>query len=248
MLNFLDEFFIIITALIVGSVSNMLIYRLPRTLPIGMSRSKCTTCNHTLGWKSLIPLLSYLFQKGKCAYCTHKISLRYFLVESISVIVFLLLYKTTPPQEWAVTVSVFICLHCLFWIDIETQFLPNILTYIVIMIGIIHGIYTETLPNSILGLISGSSTLYMIGKIGKWIYKKDTIGFGDIKLMAGLGSIVGVVAILKTLYLSFFIGGIIGIFLIILKRKSRKEYIPFGPFIISAFYIVIYMDPFPYVF
>ncbi len=119
--------------------------------------------------------------------------------------------------------------------DLATYRLPNMGTYSLLGIGLLQGYYHHTLPNCVTGAITGSLVLTIIRTIGTLIFKRDTLGIGDIKLAAGLGGYFGMTHILWTLYWSFILGGLIGIgYRYGLQKDTNKEYLPFGPLIIAA--------------
>ncbi|MEK9658214.1 MAG: prepilin peptidase [bacterium] len=217
----------------IGSFLNMLIHRLPREEDIFIKRSHCPNCNKTLRWFHLIPLLSFIGQKGHCSFCKKKISLRYLIVEIASICIAILTYSTLGigPEFWKLSLGLYILLACYFT-DLETQILPNSLTIGLVILGLGFSMYHQTLVPHCLAILYCSGSLIIIEKLSFWYYKKPALGWGDIKLSAGLAAMWGLKITSTALFLSFLIGGIYAIYLITLKKRSKTSYLAFGPFII----------------
>lgn len=224
---------VFILACVLGSVMTMLYYRLPLQLPITFDRSKCPHCKHVLGVLSLFPVLSYLWQKGKCRYCHYPISFFYLLIEVLMILFTSLLYiKFGFSFLFFKLLSYLFFMLTLFFIDIRTYLLPDKLTIPVFILGLAFSY--PLLVNHMMASILGAAILFGIRFIGNWIYKTETMGLGDVKLAASIGAFWGTKHILLTLYLSFIVGGILAIFLMIFTKKGRKECMPFGPAIILS--------------
>lgn len=221
---------IFIIGLIIGSFLNVCIYRIPREESIVFPPSHCPNCKLNLKLKDLIPLISYAVLRGRCRYCKARISPVYPFIEFLNAILYFLIYiKYGLSLEF-----------------IKFAFLASL----VIVIGVIDYFTTDIYTNTIIvGLIvgiafaiisffvEGSIMIYIIGSligggvISLIILLTNGMGWGDAELLFIIGLFLGVRLTLVTLFLSFIIGGIVGGILIILKIKSRKDYIPFGPFI-----------------
>ena len=223
---------------IFGSVANMLIYRLPRQLNIVTDRSRCPKCDHVLFVTDLIPIFSYLWLKGRCQYCYKVISSRYLYVELICVI--LAFYVTSLNLSSIDSVKLLIFAYItliLFFSDLETQLLPLILTLGLIILGVTFHIESMTILFSLTGAMVGFLIIWLIRLLTSVLYKTETMGFGDILLMAGVGAFWGIKTVVMVLHLAIVIGGIIAIVLLITKRAKKHEYIAFGPFIILGFWV-----------
>lgn len=221
---------------------NMLIHRLPRSLPIMWSRSKCHHCHSPLKAHHLIPILSYIGLKGRCAYCNNKISLRYPVVEIASI---LILFYTRyayhgPINPWVITILLY-ALLVVFFTDTETFTIPNTITIPLTIFGGILAITNHTLADSALGWSIGFGVYLLIGVIAQLIYKKPAMGGGDMKLGGAIGTLLGAKLTALTIYFSFIFGGVIGIALILSKIKKRGDYIPFGPSIVIACFVAIHI-------
>ena len=250
MTNTLYILFIILISSVLGSFFNMLIHRLPRNQEIVKKPSHCPKCQHKLTWLDLLPILSYLFLKGRCRYCREKIASRYLLVEISSVFLFTTCWLIFGPTYLFLKYSFFLSIMLLiFFTDLETKKIPDSLNYVLVCIGLLLGFYQHTIVDSILGLIIGSLIFLSIGFLAKLYYKKEALGGGDVKLSGAIGAYWGLSIMLFSIYFSFLIGGLVSIFLIILKKKTNQDYIAFGPFmvlgsilalLISDYLIILY--------
>ena len=236
-----EEFFLLTSfGLVFGSFINMLIYRLPNQLSI-MPRSFCIKCKHKLGLYDLIPLVSYIFSFGNCRYCKKRISIRYPLVEITSVFIwFINWHFFNNSIEFYVMVFFFSSLLILFITDFTSFFIPNVITYPLIVLGLFYNFFNHNLIDSVYGILVGFFSFFLIGLIGRFFYKKNSIGGGDMKLAASIGSLWGLKTSILTVYFSFIVGGSIGLVLVLLGIKKRSDLIAFGPSIIAGFFISLF--------
>lgn len=199
---------------VAGSVANALIYRLPRGISWWKGRSMCPECKHALAWYDLIPLLSYLFLKGKCRYCRKPIAIRYFLVELVMGIAF--------------AVSGLSFLSCLVWV-----------TVVIAVMDWEMGLVSEWMVVlwGLLVLWKGSWVGLGVGVIiigGIWaVSRRRAMGFGDVEIAAVMGWWLGWPKIVVGLWVAFVGGAIVGV---ITKRKLHGV-IAFGPFLILGTWI-----------
>lgn len=238
--------FLIVLGLLIGSFLNVCIYRLPKEESIVMPPSHCGSCNTQLKPLDLIPVLSWLFLRGKCRYCGAEISVRYALVELLTGALFGFLgwyYGLTVELGFMlVFTSIFVVI---FFIDLDHSIIPDEL--------VIAG-FTTSAGYLAWGWMSGSFSIDFLDHglgflIGGGLYlflaivTKGGMGGGDIKLMAMLGFWLGTSGVLWIVLLSSNIGAVISLILMALKIKSRKDYIPFGPFIvIAAMLVMLYQN------
>lgn len=235
--------FIFIFGLLIGSFLNVCIYRIPKKESIVFPASHCPNCNHALKWYDLFPVFSYIFLGGKCRYCNSKISPRYAIVESLNAIMYLFLFwyfgLSIDFLFYAIIISLLIIIT---FIDIEYMEIPDVLVLSILGTSIVHKLVNYfifdknfEIWSSILGLlVSGFIFLIII------VASKGGMGGGDMTLIASLGFVLGLKKIMLTIFLSFVLASIISIFLLITKLKTRKDPIPFGPFIVLAFIIVLF--------
>lgn len=230
----MDLFFVIIFGLMVGSFLNVCIYRIPREESIVHPRSHCQKCNHQLPFWENIPVLSYLFLRGRCSSCKTPISFRYIFVELLTALLFLVFYNHYG-SSFDFLMSIIICCVILIitFIDIEYQIIPNRL----LLIGVIPAVFqiiNAGLQNSSIyigGAIGLGMGIFLIGQIGNILFKKESMGMGDVKYAALIGLLLGWKNGLVAIALSFFIAGVIILVLLSLGKVSYGQKIPFGPFL-----------------
>jgi len=232
------NFFFLCFGLLVGSFLNVVIYRVPRGLSVVSPRSSCPECSHMISWYENIPVISYLFLRGKCSECKSKISVKYPLIElAIGVISFMLAPKFLTPQSlfhFSFYFSIACVFICHFLIDIEHYILPDKLNLYLLSVTLpyvfIFYPFNHWLLGGAIGFLGPFIVTYLFYKLRGQI----GLGGGDIKLFGILGLILGPVGILKTVFFSCLLGSIIGIGLIALKKMKRDSPLAFGPYILIA--------------
>lgn len=236
----LTDVLIFILGLIVGSFSNVCIYRIPRNESIIYPASHCPKCRSNISPKDNIPLLSYVLLKGRCRNCKSKISIQYPIVELITGLIYLLIYLI---YGFSIQTLIYIVLASALiivaFIDLNEQIVPDVISLPGIVIGFIISFFVPyiSFKNSGLGVVAGGGIILIIGLAGSVIFKKEAMGGGDVKLAAMIGAFLGWRYIVISLFLGFFLGALAGIFLIISKIKNREDVVPFGPFIILGSFI-----------
>ncbi len=234
--------FLIILGLLIGSFLNVCIYRLPKEESIVSPPSHCGSCGHQLMPIDLIPVFSWLFLRGKCRYCGAKISIRYALVELLTGALFGFLgwhYGLNPELGFMLAfTAIFIII---FFIDLDHSIIPDELVIAGFITAAAYlawvwmsGAYPLNILDHGLGFLIGGGLYLFLA-----VVTNGGMGGGDIKLMAMLGFWLGSAGILWIVLLSSNIGAILSIALIALKIKGRKDYIPFGPFIVIAAMLVM---------
>lgn len=233
--------------LAIGSFLNVLIYRVPRNLGFGFSRSFCPSCKEKIRFYDNVPILSYLILGGKCRYCKARISAVYPLVEFLNAAAYIFFFwtygLTVNFGAFAFLSSILIAI---FFIDLDFQIIPDLLT----VPGIIVGLGVSFAPgglgivSSAIGLLVGGGALYLIALLGDWLFKKESMGGGDIKMAAMLGAFLGWQKVIFVFFASAVIGLLISIMVMFFSRKLRStRVIPFGPFLaVAAFIAAIYGD------
>ena len=239
---FLNSFLIFILGACLGSFSNVCIYRLPKNKQIVSGRSFCPRCKKKINWFDNLPLISFLILNGKCRKCKKVISLRYFIVEIATGIIFLLIYLNYNDLSTIIFLSVLSLIYIIiFFIDLENFIIPDSLNFSVMAIAL----FKNFLPNfntsliheinqSIIGGMVGYLSIWLIIYLYKVIKKIDGMGLGDAKLMAGIGLLFGWQSIPFVLFVSSILGLIFVVPSLIKKEKTMRTEIPFGPFIILA--------------
>jgi leader peptidase (prepilin peptidase)/N-methyltransferase len=231
---------IFIYGLIIGSFLNVCIYRIPREESIAWPGSHCPACSHSLKWYDNIPLVSYLLLKGRCRYCKSIVSVQYPLVESLNAFVYIIMYlKFGFGVDFIFYSLMSSVLLAIVFIDLKEMIIPDSLVLCILVLSVIHkainyflyGISPD-LIGSILGLLAGGGLFLAIVVISR-----GGMGGGDVTLTGALGFVLGIRYILLNIFLSFVLGAIISIVLLVSKIKTRKDPIPFGPFIVLGFLI-----------
>ncbi|MBU0625859.1 prepilin peptidase [Patescibacteria group bacterium] len=234
--------FIFVFGIIIGSFLNAVIWRLRTKESFLISRSYCPHCRHGLSWRDLIPLLSWLLLRGKCRYCSVRISLSYFLVELIAGILFLLVALRILPVDFQNVGADSLASLLLAWSAVAILIIVFVydLQYMLILRSV-------TLPAAVLFFIAnvalGKAPIKLIIAIiicagffwlqhvlsrGKWI------GGGDVYLGVLMGALLGFPKILLALFMAYIIGATTGVSLLVMQQKSWKSELPFGTFLSLA--------------
>jgi leader peptidase (prepilin peptidase)/N-methyltransferase len=219
--------FMFCLGLVLGSFYNVVIYRLPRKMSLVKPGSSCPHCGHRLGAGELIPVLSFLWQKGRCKSCGSRISLRYPIIELTAGIGFAVTaYLSSSLPEMLVGAVFFSLLLLLAVIDLEHKVLPDALTLPGIGLGLLFALlgWTSSVLISLLGAVFGFGLMVAIALISR-----GGMGMGDAKMMALIGSFLGWKAILYVLFVASVVGSVCGILYLYLTQQDRKTPIPFGP-------------------
>ncbi len=239
----------------IGSFLSVVLYRLhTKKKGIIFSRSICPACKKTLKWNHLIPVLSFLFLRGKCGYCGKKISSHYVLLELVTGLIFLFTFlhfnflegikSTIDPfsfnyiidwttfQTFLFYVIEFTFLICIFFYDLMYKEIPDRLSIPAIAIAIAGVIVFSlvSIPSMLIGGI-GIFTFFALQLIlskGKWI------GGGDLRLGALIGFLLGWQIGIIALMIAYLLGSIVSIVLLMSKKATRKSAIPFGPFLVTG--------------
>jgi leader peptidase (prepilin peptidase)/N-methyltransferase len=230
-----------------GSFCNVCIYRLPLEKNIIKGRSFCTSCEKQINWYDNIPLLSFIFLKGKCRCGKSKISLQYFLVEIVSAISFVLIYYfygVSITTLLLIILTIFFII--IFFIDLKHYIIPNELTFPLMLIGFIKSfdpnLNQSLFPNyinSLIGGFFGYSIIWSIIFFYKTLRKKEGMGLGDAKLIAVVGFWFGWFSIPFVIFISSMVALIFSIPSLIKKTRDMSTQIPFGPFIIIGCLIYV---------
>lgn len=221
--------------LAVGSFLNVCIHRLPRRESLVWPSSRCPKCGASLKPYDDIPLLSYLALRGRCRACGGPISLRYPMVESVTALWFLAAFTLFPPAL-AIPRLVFGCaMLVLFVIDLEHRILPNVITLPGIVAGFLFSVFGPPgWIDSLIGIVAGGGFLWLTAVVYERVRHEEGLGFGDVKMLAMIGAFLGWKLMLVTLVLSSFLGSIVGLGLIALKKGDMKYALPYGTFLAVA--------------
>lgn len=249
----------------VGSFLNVCIYRIPRDESVVTPRSHCPHCGAMIPWYLNIPVLSWLCLRGKCASCKGPIAFRYTLVELLTAALFLAVFmKWVAPHTLHVDPIWSPLLIPIYWIflgglvlgtfvDFEHFIIPDSVTIGGMVVGPIlsalvpalHGekIWWMGLRDSGIGLTVGFGLLFAVAWFGEKAFKKEAMGFGDVKLMGAIGAFLGWQATLFTVFVSSFLGSVVGLGLIVFRNAKMQSRIPFGPYLSVAALIWVFWGP-----
>ena len=226
---------------VMGSFYHVLATRLSKGMSIITPASHCEKCNHKLKWYELIPILSYLIQGGKCSKCKTKLPISYLLIEICSGMLFAVCYHVFDLKLQLITALIFVSSLIIIIIsDIEYMIiLDEVLIFAIfgiILVDIIDiGLYETSIK-----IISGTGsfiTMYLIKKLGDSMFKQESLGGGDIKLMFLVGLVIGYPMSVCNIFFATFIAFPIALYLLIRKKDNI---IPFGPFL-SMSAIILYI-------
>ncbi|KNZ43121.1 prepilin peptidase [Acetobacterium bakii] len=219
--------FVFVFGAVIGSFLNVVIYRVPRQISVAQGRSFCPRCTAPVRAYHNIPIFSYLWLRGKCAYCGGKISLRYPLVELFTGILAVLLFLFYGFTVQAIVVfSIGAILTCIAMIDFDTMTIPNGLVIALMVPTLIcFFVFPEVgLLSRVIGIVAVSLPMLLLT-----MAVPDAFGGGDIKLMAVAGFMLGWPNTLLAAFLGLITGGIVAA--VILVKKTKEKHMPFGPYL-----------------
>ncbi len=229
---YLISAFIFIIGTAVGSFVNVVALRMNTGLSFIKGDSRCLACNTKIQNSDLVPIFSYINLSGRCAACKSRLPLGYFLVEIFSGLALLLLYlKFSLSSEFFLLTIIYYFLATIFIYDLRHKIIPDPLVFGFLFLSFLYAYFV--IHNSIF-YIFFSALLVPLPFFIIWLFSKGRLlGFGDIKLMAGLGALLGLNSGIMAVFISFWIGAVYVIILWVFKRKfSMKSEVPFAPFLI----------------
>lgn len=220
---------------LIGSFLNVCIYRLPRHESIVWPGSHCPACGKPIAWYDNIPVISYLLLSGRCRTCRVAIPLRYPVVEAANAIGYLaILWQFGLNGTTILYAALYSALIVVAGTDLSHKVIPNVITMPGVVVGLLGA--ATVLPvgviNSLLGIVVGGGLLWVLAWASPYLFGKEGMGGGDIKLLALVGAFLGWKPALLTIMIGSLIGSVVGISLIVARIMKRDEYIPFGPFLV----------------
>lgn len=255
---------IFLLGLLVGSFLNVVIHRLPLMMraewqqqchdyigsilpeatPVTLSkpRSRCPQCSHVISALENIPVVSYLFLKGRCRACQTPISLRYPAIEILTAVMSAIV-AWHFGVSWASVGALLLtwALIALTFIDVDEQLLPDNITLPLIWLGLFFNLFHHfaNLQDAVIGAIAGYLALWLVFHLFRLVTGKEGMGFGDFKLLALLGAWLGWQFLPVIILLSSLVGAVVGISLIVLRLHQRANPIPFGPYLAAAGWLAL---------
>jgi leader peptidase (prepilin peptidase)/N-methyltransferase len=255
-------------ALMVGSFLNVVIYRLPiimerewriqcqdflghpdtEKLPVErynlvVPRSRCPHCDHLISAWENIPVISYLFQKGRCRHCSKPISMRYPVIEALTAVLSVMVINHFGLNWSAISLLILTWgLISLSFIDFDHHLLPDNLTLPLMWLGLlmaVFGIGAVDVKSAVVGTMIGYASLWTIFQLFRLATGKEGMGYGDFKLLAVFGAWLGWQQLPLIILLASFVGAVVGILNIVIRKKDKSQPIPFGPFLCTAGFIAM---------
>ncbi len=236
-------FFLFVFGTAIGSFLNVLIDRWPNNQSI-MGRSRCNYCKKKLAWSDLIPVVSFFLLGRKCRYCRKSLSWYYPLVEFITGVMFILIWLYLPPSTVLLMRYIYLgiisTLIVIFFSDLKYHIIPD-QAQIVLFLGSLfliplYGPIQTIFIERVIAAILVMAPIYFL----HWVTGGKGMGFGDVKLTFIIGFMFGIKAGLLVLYFAFIIGAVVGIALMVLKKKGLKSKIAFGPFMVIGMLMMFF--------
>ena len=255
------EFFFSIFAFalgaIVGSFLNVVIHRYPREESIVFPASHCTNCNTAIKAYDNVPILSYLWLRGRCRACHAPFSIRYPLVELANALFYLAIFQRAGATPLFLLIAAVVSMIIvLIYIDAEIQILPDVIDIPGIVIGLGLGamiqfglgdapdlMLSQSLIDSLAGAVIGASLLFAIALAYRLVRKVEGMGLGDVKMIAMLGAVLGWEPLFPLLVLSSVIGALIGGVVALKSEKGMQAAVPFGVFLGLAALVMMFFGP-----
>ena len=239
-MNIIILFFAFVFGLVIGSFLNVCIYRIPKKLSLVWPGSACPKCGAQIKWYDNIPLLSWLFLLGKCRACKAKISAQYPAVEFFTGLITVLFIYKFGLSLWAAFALIAVyCLIILSVIDMKIMIIPDRFSIGLIVFGVatsfanpaFFGAPWERFVASLVGGGLGFFGMWAIALIGTFIFRKEAMGGGDIKLMGAIGALSGFLGVVNALIISSFAGIFYFGLLVLIRKPVGSGVVPFGPFL-----------------
>ena len=225
-----------IFGLSIGSFANVCIYRLPKKESVVSPASYCTACLVPIRPLDNIPIISYLVLRGRCRDCNNNISVIYPVIEIITALLLLAgFFKFGLTFDFLVYFVLAPTLVIITVVDIKHQIIPDIITLPGLALGLAAGSYSIGYANSFMGFLLGCGLFYLLA-----ILSNGGMGGGDIKYIAAAGAFVGWQKVLLIIFIGAVLGTFVGLFQIGFQKKTRKDIIPFGPFLSVATLITLF--------
>ncbi len=211
-------------------------------MTLASPRSRCPHCGHKITMLENIPIISYLVLGGKCSACETPLSKQYPIVELFTAIISVIV-GWHFGVSWQAMAALFLswCLIAASGIDISHKLLPDSITLPLLWLGILLSFFNVfvDLQSSVIGAMAGYLSLWSVFMLFKLLTGKEGMGYGDFKLLAVLGAWVGWKLLFAIILTASVVGAVVGITMIIMKRRDRDTQIPFGPYLAAAGWMVL---------
>jgi len=233
-MNWITLFFGFVFGTIIGSFLNVCIHRLPQGKSIVVPPSHCPRCKTPIRFYDNIPLASFIILQGKCRGCKAPISFRYPLVEFLmGLFSLILLLRFGISTLYLIYLSFFASLTLVSFIDLPHKIIPDLISLPGIVIGLVISLLHPqmSLKDSLIGVLLGGGSLYVVASVYHLVTKREGMGGGDVKLLAMIGAFIGWKGVLFTILCSSLIGTMVGVTLMLVSSADSKYAVPFGPFL-----------------
>jgi len=250
----------------IGSFLNVVIFRLPRSESLVHPRSRCLSCGETLGIADLVPVFSYIALRGRCRHCGRGYSPRYMMVELATGLAAVGAWHLLGPTPQALLSFVIVCcLVVVFFVDLDHYIIPDEAVALIAASGVALDVlalmqrgrsvavvyheqlssgpgYQVVLPASVVGMAMGAGVFVVIAFVAERVFRRPGMGWGDVKLAAGMGAVLGPGYEFFTFFLlAVLIGAVVGLVTMALGKRSRRDYLPFGPMLAVAGVVTLYL-------
>jgi leader peptidase (prepilin peptidase)/N-methyltransferase len=225
-----------VLGLVLGSFLNVVIARLPRGESVVSPPSRCPRCRARIKPWDNIPVLSYLFLRGRCRSCRKPIHWRYPVVElTAGILLWLLVRRVESPALLVPQAAFLLALVAVAWIDLDTRTIPDVVTIPGVGLGLAASLFGPPgLTAAAIGALAGGVSLWLVG----FAYERSTgvpgMGGGDVKLAAMMGAFLGAGGVFGAIFLASFAGSAFGLLLIARGKGNKRSAIPFGTFLAPA--------------
>jgi len=233
--------FIVLVGLTFGSFANVCIHRLPDNQSVLRPRSRCPRCFQSIAWRHNLPILSFLWLRGRCAHCRAPIAVRYPAVEILCAALFAAVWWKQAPVPFLAILGLVLSFYLVVisFIDWDLQIIPDVLSLSLLGVGLLTAPFNPRLGESfwarglwsVAGVLVGGGLMIAVAWLGERIWKKEALGGGDVKLMAAFGALMGPAGVFTTLFIGSLSGSLYAGALLAAKRLGRGSYVPFGPFL-----------------
>jgi leader peptidase (prepilin peptidase)/N-methyltransferase len=236
--------------LVAGSYLNVVIHRLPRGTSTVTGRSACPACGGSIAWYHNVPLFGFLLLRGRCRACGAAISWRYPMVEALGAVAVVLPWVVYGPTPRALAGAVFLLvLLALAGIDREHFILPDRLTYPLLVLALALAVarpqwgFIDGWREAVAGALVGAAI--PVALIGAWLLLRgeEGMGWGDVKLLAGIGATLGVAGVLVTIFLASMVGSVVGLVGMATGRFDGRSHLPFGVFLAIGAAVTLFAGP-----
>lgn len=240
---------VFLVGICLGSFLNVIVVRLPRGRSLISPSSRCGFCRSSLKFWMNIPILSFLWTAGRCSYCGHAYSARYPLVEFLMGVLSVALWSV---YGWTLAFVLFLlfvaALVAVCFIDLEFKIIPDSLSLGGWAVALILSClslpgYSMDFSSALAGSLLGYGVFWLLSRVYYWLNHEEGLGGGDVKLMGFIGAVLGMQGALTTILVGSLAGTVVGLFFMIIFKKTKRFPIPFGPFLVlGAFVSVFQLD------